>query len=140
MSVREGSVSEALAVEAAIPEFGAPHSEERYTQRLTDRRSLILVAELDDRLVGYKVGYQQTPTVFYSWLGGVIPKERGAGIATALRERQEQWARAAGYRHLRVKSKNRFPSMLRLLIGAGYQIIGTEGDGEDLKIVFELTL
>lgn len=138
--IKEGSIAQALAVEAEIPEFGSGWSSDRYERRLSGHRHLILIAELDRRPVGYKVGYEQTPAVFYSWLGGVVPSCRGRGVATALRQQQEKWARSNGYERLRVKSMNRFPNMLRLLIGAGYSIRTTEGVGDDLKIVFEADL
>ena len=138
--IKEASIAEAIAVQSEIPELGSRSSRERYEARLEGRRHLVLVAETDGRPVGYKVGYEHTPEVFYSWLGGVVPASRGRGVATALRRRQEAWARSCGYERLRVKSMNRFPSMLRLLVGAGYSIISTEGAGDDLKIVFEADL
>lgn len=139
-SVREGTIAEALRVEALIQEFHGASPRERYEERLAGRPALILVAEVDGRLVGYKVGYEVGERVFYSWLGGVVPGFRSAGVASALRERQEHWARGRGYTRLRVKSRNRFPQMLRLLIAAGYSIVGTEGSGDELKIHFELSL
>ena len=69
-----------------------------------------------------------------------MPGFRGLGVASALRQQQERWAPARGYTQLRVKSRNRFPQMLRLLIAAGYAIVGTEGRGDDLKIHFERSL
>lgn len=138
--IKEASIAQAVAVEAEIPELGSGSSLDRYERRLKGHRHLILVAEVDGRPAGYKVGYEHTPAVFYSWLGGVVPSARGCGVATALRRRQEAWARSCGYERLRVKSMNRFPNMLRLLIGAGYSIITTEGVGDDLKIVFEADL
>jgi len=137
---REGTIAEALRVEALIPEFHGASPHERYEKRLAGRQGLVLVAAVDGRLVGYKVGYEEEQHVFYSWLGGVVPGFRSTGVASALRERQEHWARAHGYTRLRVKSRNRFPQMLRLLIAAGYSIVGTEGNGEELKIHFELSL
>lgn len=138
--VREGTIADALCVEDAIPEFGGAYSRDRYEERLGERRSLILVAEVGGQPAGYKVGYEEDPTTFYSWLGGVVPGFRNSGVASILRQRQESWARSHGYERLRVKSKNQFPHMLRLLIGAGYSIVGTEGSGDGLKIVFETDL
>lgn len=138
--MREATIAEALAVEAAIPEFHGAYSEQRYEARLAGRPNLLLAADVGGRVVGYKVGYEERPRIFYSWLGGVVPEFRSSGVASALREHQEAWARANGYDVLRVKSKNQFPHMLRLLIGAGYSIVGTEGTGDQLKIVFETAL
>lgn len=37
-------------------------------------------------------------------------------------EAQEHWVREQGYKHLKVKSRNQFPAMLRLLLRNGYLI------------------
>jgi GNAT superfamily N-acetyltransferase len=139
-TIREGSIDEARIVEAAIPEFGSPHPRDTYEQRLHGRPSLILIAEQAGDLVGYKVGYETAPGVFYSWLGGVDARWRRQGIATALRDRQEQWVPDRGYRSVEVKSANRFPAMLTMLISSGYQIVAVDGVGEASKSRFRLSL
>ena len=139
-TVRPGTIDEALAVEALIPEFGDTTARERYEQQLRDTPALILVAEADEGLVGYKVGYESQPGVFYSWLGGVTPAWRRRGVATGLRMAQEVWARNRGYKSLEVKSRNRFPAMLLMLISAGYHIVEVRGHGEAAKIRFALPL
>ena len=51
-------------------------------ERLAARpRFLILLASDETRVVGYKIGYEERGTEFYSWLGGVDPNYRGQGIA-----------------------------------------------------------
>lgn len=141
--IREGTIDEAMAVDRQIPEFhmvGDAYDRATYEDRLRDRPKLILVAEVRGDFAGFKVGYEEDPQTFYSWLGGVVPEFRRTGVANALRERQEAWARSSGYERIRVKSMKRFPQMLRLLVSAGYGIVTTEGEGERSKIVFELPL
>ena len=82
------------------------------------------MAYLEDTLVGFKIGYEQSTTQFYSWLGGVHFKYRRLGIAKKLLIKQEQWAAEQGYKHIHVKSMNRFPQMLTMLITNGYHISG----------------
>ncbi|WP_216653604.1 GNAT family N-acetyltransferase [Nocardioides sp. zg-DK7169] len=135
-TVRAGTVDEALRVEAGIPEFGGARSPEQYAQRLAGTPHLVLVAESGGELVGYKVGYEERPEIFYSWLGGVVPAWRRRGVAAALRVAQEQWARDRGYRSVEVKTMNRFPAMLHLLVAAGYRVVGVEGRDEAAKIRF----
>jgi GNAT superfamily N-acetyltransferase len=53
---------------------------------------------------------------------GVLPAHRKAGLAQRVLEAQEVWASAHGFAAVKVKSMNRYPAMLRLLIHNGYQI------------------
>lgn len=96
-----------------------------------------LVAERDGRPVGFKLGYAVSPEVFYSWLGGVAAECRGLGVARRLMEMQEDLVRSRGFRVVRVKSMNRFPAMLRMLVSAGYEIKDVEKKQAEVKVVFE---
>jgi len=96
VTIREASVDEALGVEARIPEFGGAYPAQTYAVKLAGRPHLILVAEVGGEAVGYKVGFALDDTLFYSWLGGVVPGHRRLGVAGALRLYQERWARERG--------------------------------------------
>lgn len=140
--LREGTIDEIAAIEREIPEFVRPKTTEAMAERLQSASALILVACLDGRPVAYKAGYALSPDRFYSWIGAVLPRYRRRGIARALLLEQERRLRALGYARVRVKSRNTFPSMLRLLIGEGYRIVGLEPSpsAEDPKIVFDKPL
>ncbi|RUO40792.1 GNAT family N-acetyltransferase [Pseudidiomarina aestuarii] len=137
-----GTLADIVAICAQIPEFDRETTLERLKARMEGAVHLILVAKIDDAIVGYKVGYQLTNETFYSWIGGVIPTHRKLGIATLLLKHQEQWAIDAGYKQIKVKSMNRYPQMLKMLISNGYEIIGVEGgtDTTERKIVFSKSL
>ncbi len=134
----QGSIDDVIAVGRQIPEFTQPQPKGKIESRLSGKDFLILQAKSNNELAGYKIGYAISNTEFYSWIGGVIPKFRGLGLATELRQKQEAWALEKGYATLRVKSMNRFPAMLHLLIKSGYQICGYEDKGsvETGKICF----
>ncbi|MGR5065919.1 N-acetyltransferase family protein [Photobacterium sp. DNB22_13_2] len=138
MHIREASIEEAVTVLATITEFARPATEDELKQRLRVHRALILVAEIEGELVGVKIGYQLSEDCFYSWLGGVAPAGRRNGVAQGLLEAQEAWVLAQGYQALRVKSRNRFPGMLCLLLKNGYKIEHLEKkDGiEDFRLHF----
>jgi len=92
--------------------------------RLNNKKALILVAYYEGELAGFKIGYAQSSTQFYSWLGGVHAQYRRLGIAKKLLFEQERWAAEQGYTLMHVKSMNRFPQMLTMLITNGYHISG----------------
>lgn len=129
------SWDEMARADAAIPEFQRVHPAEQFQARLEGRPFLALLAYQDDGIAGYKIGYAETESRFYSWVGGVHPDFRGRGLARQLLRRQEDWCRTMGYRSLCVKSENRFRGMLIFLLKEGYDIhaLSRAGDISFLK-------
>nr|WP_285892469.1 GNAT family N-acetyltransferase [Vibrio intestinalis] len=119
---REGTLQECVQVVQRINEFSHKETVQSLSERLNDKRHLILVAEREGQILGFKIGYQLDENTFYSWFGGVDSAARGAGIAQSLLDDQEIWVKKNGYKAIKVKSRNQFPSMLRLLIKNGYLI------------------
>jgi len=99
---------------------------------------LILVALDNDQVVGYKIGYQDRKTRFYSWLGGVYSDYRGQGIASELMLRQHDWCKSQGYAVIRTQTKNRWKNMLILNLRHGFDVVGTYTDEKgESKIILE---
>ena len=82
----------------------------------------------DGQPVGFKLGYRRSPREFYSWLGGVDPGARGAGIARALMRAQHAWLTEQGYSWVRTETMNRYRPMLLLNIQEGFDVMGTHTD------------
>ncbi|MCZ4372764.1 GNAT family N-acetyltransferase [Vibrio diazotrophicus] len=122
MKIREGSLSEVVTVVTEIDEFIVKENEQSLAQRLEGKRHLILVAEQQGQILGFKIGYELDSDTFYSWFGGVSPKARNLGLAQKLLDVQESWVIDQGYQQLKVKSRNQFPAMLRLLLRNNYLI------------------
>lgn len=121
--IREGSIREAVAVSRQIPELTDPPGEEIYQARLSGVRHLILVAEVDGVVAGFKAGYERDG-VFYSWMGGVKPAFRFSGLAKKLAMRQEEWAREHHYNSIVFKTRNHHKGMLIFALKNGFDIIG----------------
>ncbi|MFA0615771.1 GNAT family N-acetyltransferase [Vibrio splendidus] len=130
--VREGSLEEVVSVVEQIAEFAKKESVASLSERLAGKTSLILVAEEAGVLLGFKIGYELDENTFYSWFGGVLPIARNKGVAQAQLDIQEQWVKQQGYQQLKVKSRNLFPAMLRLLLKNGYLIEKLE-EKEDIN-------
>ncbi|PMM19888.1 GNAT family N-acetyltransferase [Vibrio splendidus] len=130
--VREGSLEEVVSVVEQITEFAKKESVASLSERLAGKTSLILVAEEAGVLLGFKIGYELDENTFYSWFGGVLPIARNKGVAQAQLDTQEQWVQQQGYKRLKVKSRNQFPAMLRLLLRNGYLIEKLE-EKEDIN-------
>lgn len=125
-NIREGTLDEVIRVSGNIPEFINPYDKQEYVCRIASKKHLILIAESNHQLVGFKLGYQLDSKVFYSWFGGVIASHRKMGIATALARQQEKWAASLGFKWIRVKTRNSFTPMLLFAIGSGFQILDLE--------------
>lgn len=138
IEVRVGTFEEAISIHKLIPEFDRELTKQMLNERLSDSQSLTLVASINHKVVGYKLGYYTSNTEFYSWLGGVIPEYRKAGVANKLRLEQESILANNNVSTISVKSMNRFPNMLQMLISKGYAIEGYEDNGnpDNSKILF----
>lgn len=115
-----------------IPELDRTLTSHVLTERLTGKTCLILLAYVEGELAGFKLGYGQDEASFYSWLGGVASDFRRLGLAQSLLEYQETWVHRQGYRHIQVKTMNRFPAMLNLLISNQYFITELKADPKNL--------
>ena len=138
MIIKQGSLEQVLAINERISEFERKTSYQEMIERLKGKKHLVLVAKVSGNPVGYQLGYEINKDEYYIWLAGVIPSFRNQGVASALQQQQEIWAKQAGFKGLSVKSMNRYPHMLRLLIANQYQIIGyaKNNDPFDGKILF----
>ncbi len=86
------------------------------------------LAVSDSQIVGFKIGYRDSPYDFYSWLGGVDPEFRRRGIADELMVRQHRFAEKQGYKTVVTKTKNQFKAMLIVNLRHGFDIIGSYTD------------
>lgn len=137
MIVETTDLNKIASLERAIPEFAEHYPLAKLETRLKGRDSLVLLALDGETAVGYKVGYAETPTRFYSWLGAVLPEHRGKGLARQMLHYQEQWCREQDFEEITVWSENRYRGMLVFLLKEGYDIFAVSGDG---KILFRKML
>ncbi len=115
----------------------------RIRKRLERKNSLLILIAytMDGHIpIGFKIGYEDTETLYYSWLGGVLPEYRGRGIASALMQRQHTRIAEMGYHKVETRTRNRYKSMLILNIKHGFNIIGTQFSKNDVKIVLQKTI
>jgi GNAT superfamily N-acetyltransferase len=94
------------------------------------------------KAVGYKIGFERSKRVFYSWGGGVHPDYRGLGIAKHMMMEQHEFAKSKSYKVVRTQTNNSFKPMLLLNLKSGFEIRGSMqsiGDN-DLSIILEKEL
>lgn len=123
--------------------FRPPRDVESFHRRYRGRYNVLqLVARLGDRPVGFFLGFELKPTVFFAWFYGVIPECRRQGIASQLMEAVHSWARQNGYESIRFECHNQHRPMLHLAIALEYDIVGIRWDPDrgDNLVIFEKVL
>lgn len=110
--------------------------ERRFRNRMNP---LALGARVGSDAVGFMLGMELKPSVFFSWLVGVLPDARRMGVASQLLLAAEEWARERDYLAIRFETSNAHRAMLHFGVAAGYDIIGLRWDvdrSENL-VIFE---
>jgi ribosomal protein S18 acetylase RimI-like enzyme len=137
-----GEAGQQIFQQAGQPPVSASAIAEQLRLSVNGHRWIHLcMAYLDGELVGYKVGRSNDPRTFESWNGGVLPRTRHKGVASALAESQEAWCRSQGFGTLTTETAHDNQAMLIVNLKRGFNIIGTYLDrGTNLKVVLQKPL
>jgi GNAT superfamily N-acetyltransferase len=101
----------------------------------------VWVAHDNEKVLGFKLGYELDFETYYSWRGAVYEKYRKNGIGSALMIAQHNWIKENGYKRVQTKTRNKWRHMLILNLKHGFNITGTTLDEkETMKIVLEKEL
>lgn len=106
---------------------------DRYPQRTG--WCLFELVDKEDVSAAFKLGHYEDDETFYSWLGGVAPQWRGAGLGRILMQAQHDWARCQGYRQVTTRTQIGNDRMAALNVAAGFEERGTitKDDGRTLN-------
>jgi GNAT superfamily N-acetyltransferase len=157
----ESGALEIQYIEEYFGEFPRRKTAAEIIDRLTNRESLILMAEAplpDDPgslvPVSYKVVHEiraeesvpklrdlvdrlrghvdfEGRRVLYSWIGATRRDWRGQGHFRALSEESESWAIASGFEQIVVKTKNRYHDMRAVLAQLQFNVVKFEKNQAD---------
>jgi GNAT superfamily N-acetyltransferase len=123
--------------------FRPPRDLETFQRRYLGRYNILqLIARVENRPVGFFLGFELKPTVFFAWFYGVLPDFRRQGIASQLMDAVHSWARQHDYESIRFECHNQHRPMLHLAIALGYDIVGIRWDPDrgDNLVIFEKVL
>ena len=141
--IKENCIDDAINVSLQIPEFEDTYTKNEYEKRLNNIKHLVLTAYIDNKLVGFKIGYEtQSKQNFYSWMGGVLPKYRQKGIAEKLYRYQEDWVKQAGYKRILLKTHYKHKSMIKFIQKHKFIQMGIipHNPDDETRILFEKKL
>jgi GNAT superfamily N-acetyltransferase len=123
--------------------FRPPRDEESFRRRYRGRYNVLqLVARVGREPMGFFLGFELKPTVFFAWFYGVVPSCRRQGIASQMIEAVHAWARQNDYESIRFECHNQHRPMLHLAIALEYDIVGIRWDPDrgDNLVIFEKVL
>jgi len=108
----------------------SPHQDtEFFRRRFRGRHNVtMMVAMVEDRHVGFIIGFELMPMTFFSWICGVLPDFRRQGISTQLIQAQQAWAQDNEYATIRFECNNQHRPMLHVAISEGYDLVGIRWD------------
>ncbi len=109
--------------------FSPSRDEEFFERRFSARHNVsVLLAMIDDRHIGFVVGFELMPGTYFTWLCGVSPDFRRLGVATQLMQAELAWAHDNGYQTMRFECQNQHRPMLHAAITEGYDLVGIRWD------------
>ena len=120
-----------LIVELYNQIFRPPRTLESFRRRYQGRHNVLqMVARVNDRPIGFFLGFELKPDTFFAWFYGVLPEFRRSGVGSQLMEAAQSWAAQNGYETIRLECHNQHRPMLHLAIDLGYDIVGIRWDAD----------
>ena len=123
--------------------FETPHSLEKLENELSTKYNVvILIAYQNSKPIAFKVGFERSRRIFYSWIGGVVPSARKNSVAKELMKIQHEKVKELGYQVVCTQTSNKFKPMLILNLNSGFDIKGTiqsTGD-QEITLILEKAL
>ena len=123
--------------------FRPARDEDSFLRRYRGRFNILqMIARIEDKPVGFFLGFELKPTVFFSWFYGVLPEFRRQGVASQLMDAVHDWAKQQEYDAIRFECHNQHRPMLHLAIALEYDIVGIRWDPDrgDNLVIFEKVL
>ena len=113
-----------------------------FRRRFRGRHNILrMIARIQDRPVGFFLGFELKPATFFAWFYGVLPDFRRQGIASQLMDAVHEWAKDHEYESIRLECHNSARAMLHLAIDMNYIIAGIRWEPEraDNLVILEKT-
>lgn len=119
----------ALVAELYNQVFSPPETAEFFARRFQGRHNVTtMLAMLEERHVGFIIGFELMPSTFFCWICGVLPDLRRVGISTQLIQAQQAFAIENKYSIIRFECNNQHRPMLHVAITEGYDLVGIRWD------------
>lgn len=103
---------------------------------------LTLLAKMDEKPVGFWIGFELKPAVYYLWLGAVLADVRRHGVGKQMHDAQRAWAKDHDYEYIRCECMNHQREFIHFAMDVGYDIVGTRWDSQhaDQLVLLEMQI
>lgn len=119
--IKETTIEEVVKISPTIIEFDVSYQKNYFEERYKNKEKLIIVAYIDNKPVGYIVGYDKFwNKSFYCWMAWVNPKYRRLGIFKALMNYEYKWAKEKWYNKIIITTRNNRREMISYLVKHGF--------------------
>lgn len=113
-------------LDVAHVSFHGFYDPDKLLKRVDNKKHWIYVAKDEDKIVGFKIWYEDNNEQIYSWLGAVHPDYRKNGIASHLIDIQLELSKRLGYSKIKLKTHEGHPEMITLCHKKGFIEVGRE--------------
>ncbi len=100
--------------------FSEFYNSDKLLKKVADKKYWLYVAKDEDKIVGFKIWYEDNSGQIYSWLGAIHPDYRENGIASHLIDIQFELSKRLGYSKITLKTHEGHPEMIALCNKKGF--------------------
>ncbi|MFQ6133795.1 MAG: GNAT family N-acetyltransferase [Armatimonadota bacterium] len=98
----------------------------RLHKRIEEHAATIFLAQVDGRSVGFSIGYESEPGLYYYWLSAVLAEHRRRGIGKLLLHAQIDDARQREFDAIWFAADNEAVDMIIMGLHEGFRIVKAE--------------
>lgn len=107
-------------LDVAHVSFHGFYDPDKLLKRVDNKKHWIYVAKDEEKIVGFKIWYEDDDGQIYSWLGAVHPDYRKNGIASHLIDIQFELSKRLGYSKITLKTHKGHPEIIALCNKKGF--------------------
>ncbi len=136
------SENDFLRINALAPKiFGQDFKNLLNFKFLAGSQGLLLKAQIDDEIAGFRWGMARDNNCYEALLQGVLPEYQGLDINKDMAAFEQSWCREKGFKKILMKTLNQNKAALVMSIKDGFEILGVEKNAhEPLQVILEKTL
>lgn len=132
-------LNQVLNLYAAL--YGSNHAVTLVERLLLKKNPHILVAELQQKVLGFRIGYESQNQAYTFWMDGIHPQYRNLEMGPYLLNQEITWAQKNGYQKIRALINNNSQQKIIMLLDANFKITGTHTEAhKNTRVILEKPL
>jgi hypothetical protein len=116
-------LNQTLNLYAAL--YGSQHAVRLSERLLSKKNAYIHVVELNQKVIGFRIGYESQNKCYYLWMEGIHPQFRNLEMAPFVLKQVMEWAHLLGFKKVRAISSSRQNHRIINFLEEGFYIKGS---------------